>query len=1113
MWRTAMKHRLFPGKFLTSLVAFSSMIPSLSNASAVLASLPQRLRRRTSSGWFVAQIDGLRFIAIGTVLLVHIVAYTVGMNPHQAPAWFEENYEHLSRGVLLFFVISGFVIAIPFVKRRLQVQGSVPLSEYFVRRLTRLEPPFLVAMLMTYASLVLVHHASARALLPHLLATCTYTHAMIYGTKSPIAFITWSLEIEVQFYLVAPLMMMAGALRRWARRVVWTGMAVVSIVVHPWIRSWQPILASSLVGYLPCFIAGIMVCDLALEKDLWRDRRSGQWDLIGGLALVTAFGLPASRGQEVAILSVMFGVCMVAALRGAVLSRILSLPWVTVTGGMCYSIYLLHVPLIYLFGHATRYLAFGDGLWRNLAVNLLVIPLPTLIACALFFLVIEKPCMKKNWPHDLTTYLFQRRAARRDQRLDAAGSADRCEVVLFAFEFPPVSGGISRLGAAIAKGLKLDGINVSVLTQEPTASSNSGLRVTRVRAGRPLREWQAFLWLRNRSAKNASPAAPIVCGIWYPEGLIAYAARVRPLVILAHGAELLPHTSRWLRPLWNGLQRRVLEKADLVIANSEYTGKLVREVAPRANVETIPLAVDIQRFAPGDKDAAKAKLGLTCTRVVCTVSRIHRYKGHETVLRAIARLAPQERAAIRYVIVGEGPYENELRKKVRELGIDANVRWLGFVGEDELADVYRASDLFVLCTREARDERAVEGFGLVFLEAQACGIPVAGTRTGGIPDAIREGEGAWLTEEDDTDQLALLMRKLVTTPEVFPAAGAEARERVVRDFTWKRYGQRFSAALKRAGINTTSDGAQSNGEGQQGVTVVVPTLNRGSYLMNTISDLLAQDHRPLEILLVDQSTQDDPDLLELVRERCDLISYHRVSFRGLPLARNYGWQRAKYDAVVFVDDDIRCGRSLIGEHLRVLEGENVGMVAGGTEERHSAARRGVTPGRFNAWTATPLRDFAASGEWEVQHVPGSNFSAWRSALRAAGGFDEALGMGAALYEETELCLRVRECGFKICFNGAARAQHLAAADGGCRIPDLPKYMGSLAHNRAVLIGRHLRWFQVPVAYMRLLLLFASYARYYRTMSIFRPGLAGLVQGAQAAGRSPVCSHFGEQVQA
>ncbi|HXM22090.1 MAG TPA: glycosyltransferase [Terriglobales bacterium] len=668
------------------------------------------------------------------------------------------------------------------------------------------------------------------------------------------------------------------------------------------------------------------------------------------------------------------------------------------------------------------------------------------------------------------------------------------ELLLFAFEYPPVSGGIARLCAEIRSGLTRDHVNGHVLTQDCAAPvHNDGLPEVRVRSKRPIREWRAFQWLRKQRSKT-----PIICGVWYPEGLIAYLSGVRPLVILTHGAELLPPVDRWRRPLWKALQRRVLESASLVIANSEYTRQLVSRVAPNARVETIPLAVDPQRFAPRNREAAKKKYGVSGKHVLCTVSRMYPYKGHDVVLRAIASLAPNEREQLIYLVVGKGPYEPRLRKLAAELRVESNVRWLGFVAEDDLPEVYSASDLFVLCTRDAPEERCVEGFGLVFLEAQSCGTPVVGTRTGGIPAAIQDGAGGWLIGQDDKEALAGIIRTLVHSPELFRAAGTQARQRVLREHTWVHYMQRFLSALQDAGIST--------GKYTDGVTVVVPTLNRGPYLLDTLQDLLAQTHRPIEILVVDQSMEEVPALRDLVRAHSDVISYHKVRFRGLPLARNYGWQHAKYEAIVFVDDDIRCGPELVSEHLRGLTQPDIGMVAGGIDEPTSS-RESSEPGQFNSWTATPSRGFDSTGEFRVSHVPGGNFSAWRSVLQSAGGFDEALAAGAALYEETELCLRVRKGGFDILFRGSARLQHLAAGNGGCRVSDLPKYISCLAHNRAVLIGRNLRWFQVPIACLRLLLLFVSYAAHYRTFGIFRPGIAGFTSGLQAAKQPPICSQY------
>jgi GT2 family glycosyltransferase len=299
----------------------------------------------------------------------------------------------------------------------------------------------------------------------------------------------------------------------------------------------------------------------------------------------------------------------------------------------------------------------------------------------------------------------------------------------------------------------------------------------------------------------------------------------------------------------------------------------------------------------------------------------------------------------------------------------------------------------------------------------------------------------------------------------------------------------------------------------QGVTLVVPTLNRGEYLVDTLHDLLAQDYRPLEILVVDQSSDDAPELSELVSRKTETLAYHKVRFRGLPMARNFGWQQARYDTLVFVDDDIRCGPTLVSEHVRGLSLPNVGMVAGGIDEGNPPQSDGELPGRFNSWTATAVRSFGTNQECFVQHVAGCNFSARRSVLQAAGGFDEALAVGAALYEETELCLRVQKCGFDIYFNGNARLQHLVAGNGGCRVPDPAKYMESLAHNRVILIERHVRWFQAPVAYARLFVLFLSYAAHYRSLALVRAGMKGMSAGLRDAKQPPRCSDFGSGVRA
>jgi GT2 family glycosyltransferase len=294
-----------------------------------------------------------------------------------------------------------------------------------------------------------------------------------------------------------------------------------------------------------------------------------------------------------------------------------------------------------------------------------------------------------------------------------------------------------------------------------------------------------------------------------------------------------------------------------------------------------------------------------------------------------------------------------------------------------------------------------------------------------------------------------------------------------------------------------------------GATVVVPTLNRGAFLLRTLQDLVAQGYRPLEIMVVDQSasTETSTAVEDFARRFPDLITYRRVHFRGLPQARNYGWQNARYEALIFVDDDIRCGPSLVQEHVRVLSRPGVGMVAGGVDEERSVPGPNANPGQFRFWTATPVRNFSPGGEHAAMHVAGCNFSIWRSVLKLAGGVDESLAAGAALYEETELCLRVVNCGLQIRFNGSARLLHLLAGQGGCRPRDIITYVASLAHNRAIVIGRYLKWFHMPTAYLRLLILITSYATHYRNVELFTAALRAMTLGRRVSKQPRVCADY------
>lgn len=380
----------------------------------------------------------------------------------------------------------------------------------------------------------------------------------------------------------------------------------------------------------------------------------------------------------------------------------------------------------------------------------------------------------------------------------AVSVAEGDRVFLFSFNYPPHDGGVSRLCAELVLGLQRRAIGVRVLSQREDGAGSSIPQVPerRVTARRPWRELAALLALR-----RSGPHGAVICGRWYPEGLLATIAGVRPRVILAHGLELRPTRELWRRRSWHWLMQFVLRRASLVVANSEYTASIVRGVAPGDRVTALPLGVDHRRFCPGDRLAARRRLGLPKDKlVIVTVARLLLHKGHRLVFQALASMPAPIRERFVYLVVGQGRDFEALQKSADGLGLKGVVRWLGYVREADLPEIYRSADLFVLCSRDDRERPEIEGFGLAFLEAQACGIPVTGTRTGGIADAIAERQGGWLIDQDDDGALTALLAHLAEAPDHFCRMGQIARQRVEQGCTWEHYTDRLLQIMAKRGI-------------------------------------------------------------------------------------------------------------------------------------------------------------------------------------------------------------------------------------------------------------------------------------------------------------------------
>lgn len=273
----------------------------------------------------------------------------------------------------------------------------------------------------------------------------------------------------------------------------------------------------------------------------------------------------------------------------------------------------------------------------------------------------------------------------------------------------------------------------------------------------------------------------------------------RKIAVAAHGRELLLHPFYFdpLDRLYDRLRRLALGAADALLPVSRYTADLlVARGADRRRIQVIPNGTEPERFYPQDATAQRRALGVEDRKVLLTVARLVGRKGIDTVLRALPRVAADVPDVV-YLIVGDGPDRGRLEHLAAEVGVAGRVRFLGRVPYAEVPALFNTCDVFVMPSRNAEPD--VEGFGIVFLEANACGKPVVGARAGGIPDAIIHGETGLLTTPGDPADLARALLCLLRHPETAQRLGAQGRQRVLERGTWDHSAARLGDALDTLG--------------------------------------------------------------------------------------------------------------------------------------------------------------------------------------------------------------------------------------------------------------------------------------------------------------------------
>jgi phosphatidylinositol alpha-1,6-mannosyltransferase len=378
-------------------------------------------------------------------------------------------------------------------------------------------------------------------------------------------------------------------------------------------------------------------------------------------------------------------------------------------------------------------------------------------------------------------------------------------ILLIANNFPPIVGGIATHSYEIAKNLAILGEHVTVLTAVPQIEAS----------------WlnsQTFKlininWL-SKLPKHINILAPLIrivvfflyelyllrsekihlmycthCELGISKRLTSLLFGV-PYFLAIHGSEVT--NPRGVKR--SALMFALKGAAGLIALGSRQKVSLLKLGVPDEKIFSVPEGVDLDKFNMKHKDQEIIdKLDLEGNKVILTVGRSVKRKGVDKVIESLPRVLEKVPNVI-YLVIGEGPERCHLEKLAEEHNVRRKVIFTGFVPDADLPKYYSVCDVFVMPSREINGD--IEGFGIVFLEANACSKPVIGGKSGGMNDAIEDGISGILVDPMSEDEISKTVIVLLTDEEIAMRLGKQGRDRVEREFSYLTIAEKIALIFK-----------------------------------------------------------------------------------------------------------------------------------------------------------------------------------------------------------------------------------------------------------------------------------------------------------------------------
>ena len=375
-------------------------------------------------------------------------------------------------------------------------------------------------------------------------------------------------------------------------------------------------------------------------------------------------------------------------------------------------------------------------------------------------------------------------------------------LLLVTLDYPPHLGGVASYYSGLAK--ELGAKEIAVLTTRQGASfytdTESDITVYRkplLSSWGPVK-WRSAFWHIWRSRKKI-PSKFLAIGQLLPIGTVVYIISLftrQRYIIFCHGMDVLQSQKNWRKRF---ISRKILSRATLVVVNSESTLRIVRDAYKIPSLKTIIIPPCPEPIAE------TTMLPFRDTRMILSVARLVRRKGIDTVIKSLPHIL-EKFPDVHYAIVGDGEdreYLTRLAQRTtffdRELNAERNlvdagrISFLGAVELSKLHEYYQSCEVFVLPVREVKDD--IEGFGVVFLEANLFSKPVVAGASGGAVEAVIDQETGILVDPKSAWEVAQATVSLLRSKELRDRLGRQGRLRVLQRFQWRHQAERLLEVL------------------------------------------------------------------------------------------------------------------------------------------------------------------------------------------------------------------------------------------------------------------------------------------------------------------------------